>query len=243
METFREVLRLDIHHAYFGEAPAPVTVVPADPAPFSRAGLMMRQQGKAWLVIGEDGPLPDLLSLDVLATSPEVVQVTRGAKWQERAIVPAPLDQDDVTLDAHPATEALRRAPGQNVLCALRIELSDAPRVLRLNFDAVASHWAYHILGSGSAAAFVEDPDNAIQFDAAEPRTLPDGRVSHVLRSRQPLAARARPAQRFALKTPGHFGPRTLIPVLPAPGPDFVSIAVPGSGKTLVQSEIFVTIP
>lgn len=241
MSTYREILRLRLSHAYYGDASPPVDIVPSDPRAFQEAGLLVRRQGEDMLVASDADDLPDWISFDLRPRTADVFTVTRGSQWDGCPLIEAPLGVDDVTLE--PLAPSVRpQHPGTRTLAQVRIAPDPAGRKVVVQFDAPDVFWAYHVVGPGSEDAMIEDPEGQVAFDPLGPETLPGGRVSHVLRSRVALPVRARAAQRFALKTPGPFGPKTLIPVLPAPGADFVSYPLPGSSQTRAQADIYVTI-
>lgn len=240
MTDFRAVLRLRLTHAYYGSGEVPVDVTATDAATFQADGLLLRQQGDDVLVVTDAAELPEWVSLSLRPRAPEVITVTRGAQWDRIPVVEAPLGTDTVALE--PLAPSLGpKGPGTLTLAELRAA-PQTGRVLTVSFDAPEVFWTYHVLGPGSEGVLIEDPDGTVQFDPLGPETLPDGRLAHVYRSRDALPARARTSHRFALKSPGPFGPTTLIPVLPAPGSNFVSRPEPGSSQTRAQSDMYVTI-
>jgi hypothetical protein len=243
---YREIARITVRHAYYDPAPVPVRLVPDDAEGFAAQGMLLKLYNGMWHVLTDAVDVPDALVLRVVAQTPEVLSVTDGAMWDRTPIVAVPLGQDATVLETVAAPTQPRNPRAGMVLAQLEIALGPVPRAITLGFEAVASHWAYHVVGEGADASEVHDPEGVVAFvrvPASEPpMRLPDGRPIAVLRSTQALPARARTPHRFALQTPGSFGPRTLIPVLPAPGPDFVSRSDPASSETQVQSDIYVSI-
>jgi hypothetical protein len=129
-------------------------------------------------------------------------------------------------------------------LARLRVALSDdAARTVTLRFEAVEALWAYHVTGNGNRDGLhVVDPAERITFSHQGTRALPDGREAQIIRSDQPLPARARPTQRFMLQRASAFGPETLIPVLPAAGMMFKPIPEEEGAAARLQSDIYVTL-
>lgn len=241
MGTYREILRLTVRHAFYGVDPVPVRIVPRDPAVLASHDLMMRTQGRDALVISDATDLPDTIDFDLVPTDPDIFAVTDGANWTECPFIDAPLGHDEVAYDPLDGTSGVQN-PTRPVLALVRVAPHTDGRRVTITFDAVSSHWAYHVVGPDSETTRVQDPEDEVVFDPVDPVTLPDGRVAHVLRSRTPLPARARSKHRFALTKPGSFGPKTLIPVLPAAGRTFVPFPNADTPHTLVQSDIFISI-
>lgn len=243
---YREIARITVRHAYYDPAPVPVRLVPDDAEAFAAQGMLLKLYNGMWHVLSEAAEVPDALVLRVVAQTPDVLSVTQGAMWDRTPIVPAPLGRENPVLDTVAAPSQPRNPRAGMVLAQLEIALGPEPRAITLGFEAVATHWAYHVVGDGAEASLIHDPEGVVDFELLPPTEpplrLPDGRPVAVLRSTQALPARARTPHRFALQTPGSFGPRTLIPVLPAPGPDFVSRPDPASSETRAQSDIYVSI-
>lgn len=241
MGTYREILRLRMTHSYYQADLIPLEIVPADPHLFQTQCLLLRRQGTDYLVVSDSDELPETIEFIILAKAPEIMAVTVGANAKERPVINAPIGQDVVQLDPLFGSSGLQTL-GKCALSLLRVAPATDGRLVKVEFDAPHAHWAYHIVGDGSDNVTVEDPDGDVIFDHIGSKHLSDGRRAHVLRSRKALPARARPTQLFSLKSPGPFGPKTLIPVLPAAGPDFVSVHVTETAQTLVQSDIYVSI-
>ena len=180
--------------------------------------------------------------IDLVAKRSDLLTVTQGAQWQRVPIIKALIDDDFPVLDTNSPPTLPRDPKGVLVLAQLRVALNEVARVVELRFMPILAHWAYHIVGEGAEVSEVYDPDGVVEFAALPSTTLPDGRPVTVLCSTRALPARARAPYRFTLQIPGPFGPQTLIPVLPAPGPDFVSLADPGSAAPRFQSNIYVSI-
>lgn len=243
--AYAEILRLTVEHAYFGPDVAPLTVAPADPRAFDRAGLLLRQRGATTIVLGDETAERETrLSLRVTAQSPQVQQVTRDLVWGAPVAVTVPLDRTRIGL-----TDATAPAPPENRhrlgsdLAVLDIELpQDGARVVTLALEAIDAHWAYHLVSTRDLDGIeVIDTAGDVVFEDLGSRTLPDGQATRVIRSAQALAARARPGQRFALQKAGAFGPETLVAVLPAAAPPFKPIPDAETPARL-QSDIFVTL-
>ncbi|MDE0968759.1 MAG: hypothetical protein OSA51_05055 [Octadecabacter sp.] len=241
MGTYREILRLKVRHSYYQANPIPINIVPNDAVAFAAQGLLIRRQGEDVLVIADATEVPSVLEFAIKPTDLSVIAVTKGADWLECPVITVPDSKNDVDFNPLSGTSGVQKM-GDLVLALLRVAPQTQGRRVTISFDAVTSFWAYHVIGPGSKSAIIEDPEEEIFFDQIDPVPLPDGRLAHVLRSRTALPARARATQRFALKTPSLFGSKTLVPVLPAAGHEFVSVPVPGSSQTFVQSDIFISI-
>ncbi len=85
----------------------------------------------------------------------------------------------------------------------------------------------------------IRDPEDAITFNAIEPRKLSNGRIARRFRSAAPIEVRANPPERFELLGDGPFGQRVILPVLPAAAPDSTSIDPAGDG---LGADIFVNL-
>lgn len=237
-------VELTLEHAYYAPNMPPVTVMPAQSAAFARAGLLMRQSGARIFVLAEDDntDLPETVTLDLETQNNDVVSVTRDADWRFVPQINIGLDADAVDLPSGTATEVMQ-VPGHLRLAQITIALAaGSKRDVTARFAALASHWAYHVIGPGNEDVVIEDAEGEVEFDAMGFIDLPDGTAARVIRSRAALAARARPGQRFSLSRPGPFGPRTLIPVLPAPQVLFASVPDPNGAGAILQSDIYVSI-
>ncbi|GFE50682.1 hypothetical protein So717_24350 [Roseobacter cerasinus] len=243
---YSERLRLEVQHAFFDEAVPPLEMRPSDPRGFDAARLLLRQRGRFVHVLQDDAveDQPSEIALTLLATAHDLFAVTKGAVWGAVVHLTAGLDQEALAFDeagpAQPTDTAGRFLP---VLATLDIALpSEGRRDLLLRCDAVAAHWAYHLIGAGQIDALeVVDSAGAVAFEDLGEQDLPNGQAARVIRSIQALAARARPPERFALQKAGPFGPETLVPVLPAAAIDFKPIPDTGAPPRL-QSDIFVTL-
>ncbi|TCM86131.1 hypothetical protein [Rhodovulum steppense] len=243
MTTYAPILSLKLAHTYYGVDRVPVAVMPADPAGFDRAGLLLRWRGVEAVVLADRADdRPASVTLDLVAEAPQLFAVTRGADWNEVSLLEIPAGIDDVAyVDLFRAGKISQMVSKRLARAEIALP-QEGGREVTLRFDAVDALWAYVVTGGESGSGFsVFDPTGKVEFDALGPRTLPDGTAAHVLRSAVPIAARARPPERFALQRPGPFGPETVIPVLPAAGTGFRNPDEPG-GAACLQSDIFVTV-
>ncbi len=248
---YAPILRLTLTHDYYGDTPAPISAQPSEPAGFTRAGLMLRQNGSVVTVITEEGAArPDALRLTLQATSPDLFAVTEGADWRGVPHLGLNLGAEAFRfaelLPSGFAGLAPRPSEPQDrarLLVRLTIALpADGARDVTLAFDAVSALWAYHLTGARSDGDLqIVDAAGAVAFDDLGLQPLPGGTRAKVLRSTAPVPARARPSQRFTLQRPSPFGPETLIPVLPAAGIQFKPVTEPGAAARL-QSDIYVTL-
>jgi hypothetical protein len=238
------LVELLLEHDYYAPGMPPVTVRPEDARNFGRDGLLLRQSGAQIFVLAEDGndDLPAGFTLDLEAQTRDVISVTDGGDWRVVPQVRLDAGTDLARLDPE-ATSDVPQVPGRPRLAQVAVAIDPSSRrVLKLRFGAVSSHWAYHVIGPGNQDVVIEDPEGEVIFDAMGIVDLPDGTPARVIRSRAPLPARARPGQRFSLSRPGPFGPRTLIPVLPAPQPLFAKVPGPDGAGAIIQSDIYVSI-
>ncbi|WP_299672902.1 hypothetical protein [uncultured Roseobacter sp.] len=243
--AYSEILRLSLRHAYFGADVPPVMVQPGDARAFERAGCLLRQRGAvSHVLVDDDETRPEAVALTLVAGTQDMFAVTKGAAWGAQRQITAPLDQDEIAFAAGetPETEPFsgRFVPE---MATLEIALPEAGRRdLVLSFEAVASHWAYHLIGVPEAEGLtVIDTAGVVAFEDLGTQDLPNGQAARVIRSAQTVAARARPVERFALQKAGAFGPETLVSVLPAGAPPFKPIPDAGAEGRL-QSDIFVTL-
>lgn len=238
------VIEVLLEHEYYAPNTPPVTVSPSDVTAFARAGLLLRQSGARCLVLADDDDtdLPASVSLDLDVQGSEVILVTQGGDWTNVPQIMLHAGTDQATLGPE-TTSTLPQTPGHMRLAQVIADLTPgAQRNLVVKFAAMSSHWAYHVIGPDNEDVVIEDPEGAVQFDPLGTVDLPDGTPARVIRSRDALPARARPTQRFSLSRPGPFGPRTLIPVLPAPQPLFATVPAPDGAGALIQSDIYVSI-
>ncbi|ABG33653.1 hypothetical protein CEP88_10255 [Roseobacter denitrificans] len=236
---------LTVEHEYYAPNMPPVTLRPNDAHSFDKDGLLLRQQGgRGFILAEEDTPeLPAQVAIDLHAQSTDVITVTAGGNWDNVPQIDLTTGTDHATLDPLTQDALPAQTPGHLRLAQLNIGITPRlHRKLHVAFKAIASHWAYHVIGPGHDDVMIEDPDGRVSFSPLGVRVLPDGRPANVLRSSDALPARARPGQRFSLSKPGPFGPRTLIPVLPAPQPLFATVPAPDGTGALIQSDIYVSI-
>ena len=104
------------------------------------------------------------------------------------------------------------------------VELRVDPEAREQRFEARLAarevFWTYHVLGGRPDAVLrIRDPQAQIDFAPLGTRQITDGRTAQSFRSSRTIALRARPPQRFELVGEGPFGPRVVLPVLPAPRP------------------------
>lgn len=240
--AYRPILTLDLSHDYYGSDDLPLEVVPSDAPAFAKAGLLLRQlKNRVQVLSGDPDADPVRVVLDVLATSPDAFRVTKGADWDN--VVMFDHVDDAFEFDADLAAARIPQMPAKR-LARLSFDLvAGQPRNCTVHFDTVESLWAYHVTGGQNADELeVVDTKSLTTFSAMGAVTLPDGRQAFVIRSDDPLPARARPDQKFALQRPSAFGPEILVPVLPAAGISFKPIAQkPGSAARL-QSDIYVSL-
>lgn len=238
------VAQVILDHAYYAPNMPPVTVRPANPVQFDKDGLLLRQQGAKVLIVAQEDntDLPPNVTIDLDVQNMDVIALSKGSDWDAIPQVHFPMGVDTAVL-GEGGTSSVGQPAGQRKLAQITCALDHGiVRHLTLHCEAVASHWAYHITGPGSADVIIEDTDGHIEFDRLDRVDLPDGTRADVIRTRAPLPARARPAQRFMLSRPGPFGPRVVIPVLPAPQPLFVTVPAPDGAEALIQSDIYVSI-
>ena len=245
--AYVERLIVRMNHSYYAPAPPPLTIGPADPDTFRRSSLLLRGSGAEFLLI-EDGDAPSPVTrivLDVICRTPEVISVTQGAGWRALPVIVLPLGRDVGAPEQAGSHLDAGLSRGEQRLARLAIELDpEGPRTVELRMRAQRSRWAYHVTGPGHGDVLVEDTEGEVEFEDLGQVTLPNGVPAKVIRSRDPLPLRARAAQRFALTTPGPFGPKVIVPILPVAGP--VSAAATGAGSTeppVLQSDIYVSIP
>lgn len=243
------LIELTLAHDYYAPNMPPVTLRSDDEQAFDKEGFLLRQQGNKGFVLAEESAaalpaLPKQIVLDLHVQSTDVITVTDGGNWTHVPHIDLPVGTDTATLDTVPVEGNMpEQAPGD--LCLARLVLDVLPgvhRKINVTFKAVSSHWAYHVIGPGNDDVMIEDAEGLVSFDALGVTNLPDGTPASVLRSSDAMPARARPGQRFSLSKPGPFGPRTLIPVLPAPQPLFATVPTPDGAGALIQSDIYVSI-
>lgn len=238
------VVEILLQHDYYAPSMPPLLAKPSDVTTFARAGFLLRQSGARILVLAEDEEtdLPATLSLDLEVQNTDVVMVSEGADWLHVPHIVIGADSAEASLADAVLTET-PQVPGHTLLARVTVDLTpQTKREVTLRFAARTSHWAYHVIGPDNDDVLIEDSEGAIAFDRLGRIDLPDGTPAQVIRSRDALPARARPPQRFTLSRPGPFGPRTLIPILPAPQPLFATVPTPDGTGALVQSDIYVSI-
>ena len=243
---YAPILRLTLTHDYYGNDAAPIGVMPTDPQAFDRDGLLLRHVGRKVTIIADmDQPRPACVSLSLIAQSPDIFALTEGADWKSIPHLRIPLGAKQVEFATLPVKE-IEPQTRSRYLARLEIDVpsdneSDV-RDIELEFQAVAALWAYYLTGKRADGALqVIDTKGEFGFDNLGAQPLPNGTTAQVLRSDRPVPVRARPNHQFALQQPGPFGPKTLIPVLPAAGVQFKTVTDPDAAARL-QSDIFVTL-
>jgi hypothetical protein len=237
------LMTLVLAHDYF-DGPPPLRASLCDPAGMARAGVLAKPGPASltlWLEAGE--PRPPELAFDIWSTDPAILHVTPALAAEgvsDIAIAPA-TGPSEHRLDASDFGGA-PGPEGRRALLRLSVTLPDegVPDV-RVVWPAVEAIWVYHVLGRPEDGLSVVDSEGEVQFDAAGPAALPDGRVAQCYRSDRPLALRARPRARFSLMRDGPFGPQTLVDALPGAGA--VTRYAQGTGPTAqMQSDIYITL-
>lgn len=238
------LIELDLLHDFYAPDAPPVTARAADPEAFDREGLLLRQTDGRVFVLAEEAnvDLPDWVVIDLTVRDVDLLAVTASARWTQVPQLVLAAGHEAIALTDDTPAEVLQ-TPGRLRLAQVTAALTvGTKRKVTAQFSAVASHWAYHVIGPGNMDVMVQDPEGAVSFETIGAVDLPDGRPAHVIRSRDALPARARPGQRFSLQRPGPFGPRTVIPVLPAPQPIFAQAPSPDGTGAIIQSDIYVSI-
>lgn len=210
----RPLIRLTVAHAYHQPAEPPVQVLAA-------GGTVVRRLGTQFAVILPDRQdVPERVSLALLWQDLDFGFITEGYDWSAVPVLEAPPGRDQLTFGEAPVLRHEPRGPGDRRILQLEIGIGpDQPRDIRLDFEAVAAYWVYHLTGRGLRDDFrIVDAGETVRFDDLGPETLPNGAPARALRSTAPLPLRARPSQRFTLQYEGQFGPVVLVPTLPAAG-------------------------
>lgn len=251
--SFAEILHLTVRHAYYGDSAVPVRIAPADARSFARDGLMMKADRGSAVVIGdpEAEDLPQTVALKLVAQTPDLFALTDGADARKARHLHVPQGQDDVRFaDATPPKQTPKRSPdAPQVLSGEFIGLSialpdpaDWPRRVTLRCDTVSALWAYHVTGPRAGEPLeIVDTTGKARFDDLGTQFLPGGQTTRILRSREPIALRARSDVKFKLQVQGQFDPDTIIPRLPVGGARLKPITDPGAAARL-QSDIFITL-
>ncbi|MEM7488914.1 MAG: hypothetical protein AAF390_07285 [Pseudomonadota bacterium] len=243
--AYVELLRLDLRHAYLGDGPAALGLRALDPEAMARDDLLLRRDGPMGVVLGpEDGDRPAAVDLLILGDGPGMIAATRGADWDVLLMQTLDLGRDTWRFRNGTVTPIARPRGDGHALGAVSVALpAEGARHVRLAFESEAVVWTYHVRG-GRAEADLEvvDPEEAVRFEDMGRRPLPDGSEARLLRARDGIVARARPPERFALRQPGPFGPKTLIPVLPTAAMDRLRPIPEADGSARLQADIHVTL-
>lgn len=241
---YEPILRLDIRHGYYGEGRKDLEVRPLDPQAFARDDILLRRDGPSVVILAPPAYRPKEVALVVLGEGPGLITATKGVDWEGLPEQKLSLEKDDWLFGESKAKTTRRPFGDQRSLAATRIAVSPVEeREITLRFQSEEVIWAYHVLGRAAEKELsVVDPDEVISFEDLGPHALPNGAEAHVLRAQQGIAARARPPQKFALKTPGNFGPQTLVEVLPGPSIDRLKPFRHAENSAQFQADIFVTL-
>ena len=241
---YAPILTLTLEHGFYGAADIPLQLRPTDAYGFNRMGCMLRTTGNQTVIVANlNDQVPERVTLDVCAQTPEIFSVTKGSDWRNvphfiiGSDVAEVLFDPDGTADVHPQRRSDR-------LARLTLEITGAPdRAVTMKMKAVEALWAYFLCGSGVTDDLeVIDATGNISFTEQDPHFLPDGSKAQVWLSDRALPARARPDQKFALQRTSPFGPEPVIPVLPAAGITFKSLTQEAGGAARLQSDIYVSL-
>lgn len=152
-----------------------------------------------------------------------------------------PLDDEHLEGLLGPSDRLLRPAP----IVQLHFGPQDLPvpsaappagKRFRIRFAARATLWKYFLFGAWPASSIeVVDLASQVQFGAAQPESLPNGRVAITVRSTSLIALQHQPTQRFQLRSREDEG-LVLIERLPAAAPGRTGAAV----EDMPVSEIYV---
>lgn len=236
MSGYTELLRLEVHHLYFDRPGDGLRVRPDPPQTFSQDGLALARDGTAWRVLWQAAKRPTSVDLTIDWEDLTLWLLTKGADQQAIPHITLTQDQD---------TWRLAEAQGQKVrgdaaaLAHLSVVLDPQdPRDVRLLIEAVPVRLTYIVRGGDPEKELsIHDPQGNVRFGAPSTMDLLGGEKARRFQSDQAIVMTARPAQRFALQQDSECGPRTLIPVLPAPSMNHIK-----SNNGILEAEIYVTI-
>ena len=240
-----EILRLTLKHDYFEPSAPPISVVPTDIAFFEAEGFLLRQSNQnVSLVIEDESVRPRQTSLFLVAQSPDLLNVTRGAEvvnQQTILNVVAPLDLDVAGLETASAL-TLRRTDRSIVQCDIDLPTTGM-RHLTLHFKATKSFWAYYIIGAGLDSDLkIQDSDGRVFFEDKGQETLPNRQTARVFQSIQEIPARQNPNHKFALLKVGALGSETVMPALPSAGLYYQKM-LDENGDHVLMSQIYTYLP
>lgn len=254
------LLRIDVEHAYWGDARAPVSIVPS--ATTARAlgqHDCLVKTGPAELVVAIAEPLSDP---DDEPASPETLDlvfvvvaddVTATAMTIDGGVGIAVADltdssEDTVVLSDPVPQPMFTRQPVDcglsavdfdlRPLAVLGLTLSTDDREVRrrVRIEAPEVHWIYSIVGSDSEQFYsISGPKGAMTFAPIDERVLANGRRALRFRSEGAIPIRAKCPERFRLISTGTRGELTLVDPLPHPR----ASALLGKDP---ETEIFVTL-
>lgn len=242
----RIALSFQLTHDYWGDDTVPLQIRPTDPQTFKRLGLLAKPSPASIDIIADDEVFDKetIVSCDVTTTDLDVFALTDGSDWARlpHLDLTALTKSTEITLSDVPILTDAARLPDDPLL---RVNLSipaEGTVSITLRLTAVSTLWAYHVTGNKvNEPLQVVDKTNGSSFEDMGQSPLPDGSMTRVFRSTQPIPLRYRPDARFALEAPQDppFDPITLIPVLPAAG---VNLRPAPDAAPRLQSDIFVSL-
>lgn len=245
---FAPRIEMRFRHEFYGRAEVPVSVRPADPAGFQRTGLISREDGGVWRVIGDPDAQAGVVSFDVVAEDEALVTVTEGVSWASVPVFvisgPGDVDLSATKPDKVEPRMVLGRLNG--MLARLKISVpgpGEQPTKLNLRWGSVRGIWTYRVVARDLPEGLsVTDAEGEVEFVPAGDEVLPDGRAVKLFRSSKGVPAAMRAPQRFSLNRVGPFGdPETLIEILPVAGSDLTE-APKGTKEATHISDIYVTL-
>lgn len=265
MSAFAPLLSLRLRHDFWGAAPPPIAVEPDDALRrlaagpdillrSERGGLHLHATGD-WAQMGAEGLIvqmrlraEDALVAAVTDALPDPRQglprlgpdVWEGEAGIRRLHQGARLGRSDIHLSDAASTEASDRMRPPLALVALRLPAPDMrPARFEIRFAASSRHWTYHVIGARNEKLSIRDAEDSVRFDDLGARSLSDGRAARAFRSTVPVPMRARPAPRFSLISESAFGPKVLLPALPAASAGMLHPDPDGAGP---GADIFVNL-
>ena len=242
------LLSLLLRHEYHGADAPPVALRIADGGAFDTAGGVVKARGaRLDLYRPEDMTPPDRVAIDVLPDGMAIVARTALPPGDGVPVVPvAATSGGEIAAPVDAATLAAAGTcppqPGLPRLVCLELSLptDGAAAQVTVTLPAVATVWAYHVLGARGTLDVVER-EGRIAFTETGETALPDGRSARTWRSDRAIPLRARQDFNVTLTRTRDFGPEPLISALPVPGRATSKPAAAGAGAAL-QSDIYVTL-
>ncbi|MEM8571104.1 MAG: hypothetical protein AAGG56_09370 [Pseudomonadota bacterium] len=267
MTRFEPLFRLNLVHDFHGSVRPPIAVIPdRATARFAAGPNLKLRNGSGWVeaYATDDQAMLQTEAGDTLVFTfrlrphnPSLVSVTSGIAEARDKVFLVDLDvsggdvetdermvgeQDLFDLEPNELIEdrdILRPPLG---IVRLRMDANAKDANVSLRFGAAERFWTYHVMGSGTSSSLViRDKTDAISFEAIGERMMANGVVAQSFRSSAPIAARARPENRFELVSEGPFGPRVVLSTLPSPWPGPGRIEGSGRGKRTV-SEVYLNL-